>query len=139
MELDTVYQNHLLGVAEFLEPNQGRRFLTLAQGGEKKVRKAFEMFHHDLRPKETSSKLLSGADGFADIIEHEMLDMGASTKAVILSAQNDIKEMSLSEALRNVVGFDAGTIISSIPGKLAFWESGSMNYRYILYNNKGTK
>ena len=133
MGLEDKYQEHLLGVAEFLEANQARRFLTLANGSDNHRQKLFRMFYHDLKPKKAVSKLLDGADGFPGIIKAKLTKLGASKKAIKLSPSSDKEEIDLMIALEKTVGHDAGTIISCIPGKLAFWESDDMNYRYILH------
>jgi hypothetical protein len=110
----------------------------LAGGSEKQIRKAFQMFYHDLRPKKEASTLLEGADGFSEIVEAKLIKLGAPPKAVILSAVGNVYEKTLGSALEDIIGFEGGTIISCVPGQLAFWESDSMNYRYIL-NTRGTK
>jgi len=52
---------------------------------------------------------------------------------VISSSQNmDGLEMSLREALDQTVGQGRGTVISCIPGKLAYFEGEEPNERYLL-------
>ena len=44
----------------------------------------------------------------------------------------DGKEMNLSEALLEIVGMDAGALLSCIPGKLAYLEMEGLGERYLL-------
>ena len=44
----------------------------------------------------------------------------------------DDKEMSLTEALSATVGMDCGTLISCVPGKLAYFELEAFDGGYIL-------
>lgn len=44
----------------------------------------------------------------------------------------DRREMSLSDALTETVGMDAGTLISCVPGKLGYFELEGFDGRYIL-------
>jgi hypothetical protein len=44
----------------------------------------------------------------------------------------DGTEMNLTDALSQVVGMDAGALISCIPGKLAYFEMEGLGKRYLL-------
>ena len=44
----------------------------------------------------------------------------------------DGKEMPLKEALLEIVGADAGALVSCIPGKLAYFEMEGFSERYLL-------
>lgn len=44
----------------------------------------------------------------------------------------DIREMFLTDALSKTVDMDAGTLISCIPGKLAYFEMEGFDGRYVL-------
>jgi hypothetical protein len=44
----------------------------------------------------------------------------------------DNREMPLRDALSKTVAMDAGTLISCIPGKLAYFEMEGFDGRYIL-------
>jgi hypothetical protein len=58
--------------------------------------------------------------------------MGAGPKCWIISEWDklDAREMDLETALRETIGYGMGTIISCIPGKLAYFEDEQD--RYIL-------
>ena len=133
MELKTTYQSHLEGVAEFVDKVQQSRIRKLASNF-KQHKKLFSMFHHKLKIDESSQRLLIGAEGFPDKIEAILKSYGAPDKAFVLAAGVDARdsEINLRDALDKIVGMGDGAVISCAAGKLAFWESGDMNYRYIL-------
>ena len=133
MEIEAIYREHLFGLAEFLEPNQARRFVALANGNDDKRKKLFRMFFHDLKPKKSMATLLDGAEGVPEIICSKLIKLGAPQKVYKLSASSEKIETDLLKAVEGVVGHQSGAIISCIPKKLAFWESDDLNYRYILH------
>ena len=51
----------------------------------------------------------------------------------------DQKKVNLEEALKVVVGYYGGTIISCLPGVLAYYEGEDRNERYILHKEKNHK
>jgi len=60
-----------------------------------------------------------------------LLRLGAPTQCYVVSeGQFDGREVGLLEALNEVVGRGMGTILSCVPGKLAYFESE--DERYIL-------
>lgn len=132
MDLEDKYQMHLIGMAEFLEDAQSRRVRTLACGNTKQLSKLFQIFYHKLQLKHVT--LIEGRDGSSEIIYGKLKKLGAPEKVFVLASSEGVKaEVDLKEALDETVGHNSGTIISCIAGKLAFWESDDMNYRYILH------
>jgi hypothetical protein len=63
-----------------------------------------------------------------------LTDKGAPTLCWVTSEDRrlDGKEMSLLEALGDVVGRQMGTFLSCIPGRLAYFEGEDMGFRWIL-------
>ena len=63
-----------------------------------------------------------------------MASSGPHNKALQLSDNPDIdnREMALTDALSKTVAMDAGTLISCIAGKLAYFEMEGFDGRYIL-------
>jgi hypothetical protein len=53
-----------------------------------------------------------------------LLSKGAPARCWVISedASKDAKEVELSEALRETIGAGMGTIVSCVPGKLAYFE-----------------
>jgi hypothetical protein len=73
-------------------------------------------------------------DGSADAIEAALRRLGAPAKCYVFSECNSIDtlEIELGAALRMIVGQGSGTILSCIPGRLAYLECEGPNQRYIL-------
>jgi hypothetical protein len=61
-----------------------------------------------------------------------LFSKGASPKGWVISENRDLdaQEIELEVALRATIGYGMGTIISCIPGKLAYFEDE--DYRFIL-------
>jgi hypothetical protein len=61
-----------------------------------------------------------------------LIAKGAGSKCWVISEnpQIDHREMDLGAALKETIGYQMGTFISCIPGKLAYFEDESS--RYIL-------
>jgi hypothetical protein len=59
---------------------------------------------------------------------------GASMRCLVISENPlmDRREMKISEALERTVGSGMGTIISCIPGRLAYFEGEALGERYLL-------
>lgn len=72
-------------------------------------------------------------------IEKLLRSRGASSLCYVMSSSTrlDGREMSLADALKDVVGYQMGTLISCIPGQLAFYESEELKTRYILERKTG--
>ncbi len=68
------------------------------------------------------------------VIEKLLRSRGAPSQCYVMSSSNrlDGREMPLADALRDVIGYQMGTLISCIPGQLAFYESEEIKIRYIL-------
>lgn len=67
-------------------------------------------------------------------IEALLRQKGAPERCHVISSNLEIdgKEMLLSEALQETIGSGFGTVVSCVPGKLAYFEGEEQNQRYIL-------
>lgn len=65
----------------------------------------------------------------------KLKDLGAPSECYLISARPalDGKNLDLPSALRMVVDLAPGTIISCIPGKLAYYENDDRNGSYIIH------
>ena len=72
-------------------------------------------------------------------IEKLLRSRGAPSLCYVLSSWGrlDGREMSLGDALRDVIGYQMGTLISCIPGQLGFYESEEIKTRFILERKTG--
>ena len=131
MGLKGAYQEHLLGVAEFLEPAQARRFLTLATGSDKQRQKLRGMLD---RLKPSNADFQEGIYASPASILQTLTSLGAPQNCYVFRSNDyDVEgEFNLKEALVEIVYYEPGTIISCIPGKLGFWETSNVGKRCIL-------
>ena len=117
----------------FILPEKRTRYLSLleSKSGRKKI---VNGFNHccDLDPRFTSR--IPGNQSSAESIEAMLRQKGAPDSCYVMSDNPDIdgREMPLTEALSKTVGMDAGTLVSCIPGKLAYFEMEGFDGRYIL-------
>jgi hypothetical protein len=58
-------------------------------------------------------------------------EMGAPENCHFIGGKRDSEEMELLPALKEVVGYGEGTVLSCIPGKLAYFE-GEFKERFLL-------
>ncbi len=120
-------------IRRFVVSQRRRRYLSLleSQNGRKKLLEALDHFD-ELNPR--YARLVPADSQTADHIEVLLKRKGALNSCHVTSSNADIddREMPLKEALRETVGSGFGTIISCIPGKLAYFEGEEQNQRYIL-------
>lgn len=125
-----------LFVKNFIIPRKRERYAELL-GKEKSRDKILNEFriHWDL-VKEFMT-LVPPNQQFSKGIYKLLKDKGAPQKCYLISNNWDIdgKEMTLSEALEQTVGYGSGTFVSCIAGKLGYFESDEASDRYILEIN----
>jgi hypothetical protein len=73
-----------------------------------------------------------------DGIESLLRSLGATDSCRVISEASalDGSEMQLGNALRKIVGYQMGTILSCVPGHLAYYEGEGKGNRFILYRRK---
>ena len=120
-------------IKQFVKPERRRRYLSLldTRTGRRKLTEALNHFK-DLDPR--YARLLPPNAQTVNQIEALLKRKGAPERCHVTSsnAHIDDREMPLSEALEQTVGYGSGTILSCIPGKLAYFEGEEQNERYIL-------
>lgn len=117
----------------FIIPAKRDRYLSLLQS-RKGRRKVTEGLNH---PKDLDMKYATRLPSNAQTvtqIEVLLKAKGAPNDCFIISSNQDIdrSEMLLRDALEYTVGQGLGTIISCLPGKLAYFEGEEQNERYIF-------
>jgi len=119
-------------VKAFVEPSRQERFLTFLDQPKKRGRFTDELAHrHDrfLQPKFFRSIPPSQQNPSA--LFAILKRLGAPDNCSVISEGSlDGQEVDLLAALKEVVGYGMGTLISCIPGRLAYFESE--DERYIL-------
>ena len=117
----------------FVIPEKRARYLSMLESkrGRKKLLNGLNHCH-DLDPR--FAKLIPSNEQSEGEIEKLLRQRGAPDKCHVMSDNPNIdnREMSLTDALSKTVAMDAGTLISCVPGKLAYFEMEGFDGRYIL-------
>lgn len=125
---------HELGFTTFLaEPSQ-RRLRTLFELGEKRRKDIRALMDHSLQLDARYCEHLSGKDASAGAVEARLRSLGAPGRCFVISGDEvlDGKETPLREALEGLSGGFFGGFVSSIPGKLGYFEYEEMKSAYLL-------
>ncbi len=102
--------------------------------GRKKVLDSLDHFHfNNLDPR--FCRKLAPREGHTVAIEQMLKRLGAPAVCYVMSSWREIdgREMDLLGALQATVGRGIGTIISCLPGALAYFESEERGEQYICY------
>jgi hypothetical protein len=117
----------------FVVPEKRARYLSLleSQRGRKKLLNGLNHCH-DLDPR--FAKLIPSSEQSEQSIENLLRQKGAPGRCHVMSDNPDIdnRQMALTDALSKTVAMGAGTLISCIAGKLAYFEMEGFDGRYIL-------
>lgn len=120
-------------IRAFVIPAKRKRMIELL-ANPKRRRKATSSLHHfhDLDPRWVVP--LASEDQNASGVERVLRIRGAPKTCDVISADARIdgQRMPLSEALERVIGYGMGTLISCVPGSLAFFEGEGPSNRCIL-------
>jgi hypothetical protein len=120
-------------VKAFITPLKRSRYFSLLESPKGRLKLIKELDHFgDLDMH--YAKLIPMSQQSADGIERLLKQKGAPAICHVMSVNSNIdnQELSLCKALEETVGRGMGTVISCIPGKLAYFEDEEPNERYIL-------
>jgi hypothetical protein len=108
--------------------------LTVLLESERGRKKLLNGFNHCHDLDSRFARLIPPNEQSVQSIEKLFRQKGAPDTCHVMSDNADIdgREMPLLEALLETVGNDAGTLISCIAGKLAYFEMEGFDGRYIL-------
>ena len=120
-------------INEFVTPERRRRYLALMESrkGRKKLIEALDHFEDlDMRRAKLLPASAQNVNQVYTLLKHK----GAPDHCHVTSSNEDLdaSEMFLRDALEKTIGMGSGTIITCIPGKLAYFESEEPNECYIL-------
>jgi hypothetical protein len=117
----------------FIVPEKRERYLSLLQS-KRGRRKLVAGFHHCHDLDDRFARLIPSDQQSAGSIEQILKKHGAPEVCYVMADDENIDgtEMNLTDALSQVVGMDAGALISCIPGKLAYFEMEGLGKRYLL-------
>jgi hypothetical protein len=118
-------------VSAFVVPEKQSRYLELL-GKPKRRKVVLDTLSHSfdfIQERATRVNLHA-----CDDLERILRDRGATESAYVVSEDGSLdgREMPLKEALRRVWSYAAGSIISCVPGKLAFYKPEEPADSYIL-------
>lgn len=117
----------------FITPKKRERYLSLLGTAKGRAKLAHALNHCgdiDMR----SAKLVPVGQQYVESIEKILRQKGAPETCHVMSSNpaTDEEDMPLREALKETIGRGMGTLISCIPGKLAYFEYEDAGERYIL-------
>ncbi len=128
-------QEHEGALVRFVVPTKRERvaaLLTTARGRRKLVADLphFDSWH------DGSLVPIPAHQQTAEAVLGELLRRGAPAFAYVTSARRalDARTLPLADAVRAVVGSSSGTVISCIPGSLAYYEGEEHGARWFLWN-----
>lgn len=110
-------------VGTFIDPRRTERYLEMVRNPRKRIKFTKELAHFKaldptciipIPPKQSS------AAGIASLLKAK----GAGAKCWVVSENSrlDAREVDLEAALRDTVGYQMGTLILSVPGRLGYFE-----------------
>jgi hypothetical protein len=118
-------------VRAFILPVRQERYLEFLKSPKKRKKFTSQLPHFNhLNPK-FAIAIPSNQRNLSSILKL-LLDKGASSTCWVISEDSELdgQEMDLKTALEKTIGYQAGTFISCVPGKLAYFENE--DGRYIL-------
>lgn len=120
-------------VKAFIVPSKRARYLSLLESSKGRLKLIQGLDHlNDLDLR--YAKLIPAGQQSINNIEMILNQHKAPAFCHVMSSNSEIdnQNMSLHKALEKTVGQGMGTVISCIPGKLAYFEGEEPNERYIL-------
>ena len=125
-------------VNSFVTPKRKSRYLGLLES-KKGRRKFLGILNHFRDLDDRFSAHVSDSFEITYEIAQILKKKNAPDKCYVISDNKEIdgRQMDLTAALEEVVGNGIGTILSCIPGKLAYFEGEEPHERYILERSLG--
>jgi DNA-binding transcriptional ArsR family regulator len=111
-------------VEAFVHADRRERFLAALANPERRA--VFRRELHHPRPKFLQAKYIEQippSEHHTRFVVRILKRMGASDDCWVFGNHIDGRQMKLEQALDEVIGMGSGTIVSCVPGKLAFFES----------------
>jgi hypothetical protein len=120
-------------VRAFADPARAVRYLALL-GSTRGRAKLIASLAHDFRLNSRYATRVASTESNPLAIEKLLRGLGAPDICYCLSENPELdgREMPLGEALSTTVGYGMGTLISCVPGELAYYESEERGDRYVL-------
>ena len=121
-------------IEAFVLPDCQRRWLEFLS----KPKRRSSFLHRLADDRDFDSRfrvLISPDQQTPDCVAAQLQKLNAPASCHLISEQTELdgREMDLLAALQLVIGSGLGTVISCIPGKLAYYEGEIPRDRYVLY------
>ena len=117
----------------FINPKKRDRYLSLLDTPKGRSKVVHGLDHCEDIDRRYANQLPVNQQN-PNAIEKILRQKGAPEVCHVMSANPEIdgKDMPLGEALKKTIGMGMGTLISCIPGRLAYFEYEDAGERYIL-------
>lgn len=118
----------------FIQPDRRERYLTALANPARR-----SAFHRELHHPKSNFLMaeyvepIIPSEHYTKLLAPKLKKLGAPLECWVFGNYIDMRQMNLSEALDALIGMRSGTIVSCLPGKLAFLESE--DHRIILRNS----
>jgi len=132
-------------IRAFIAPDRRERYLSRLSSPKTRQKFMAKHFHHMADLDERYAERLDPGmplveferrgEAHLDKIYELLRSRGAPSRCYVMSASSDVdgQEVDLRAALEDVVGgYNDGTFLSCIPGRLASFEGEGPNERYVL-------
>ena len=131
-DIDSAQHEELLARA-FIAPSRRARWLE-GLPVPKRRKKLLGTLAHNAPLDTRYAHRIPDSDQNGYLILRALQKKGAPQDCYLLSEwlEYDARAMSLEQALSSIIGQGMGTIISCLPGRLAYYEAEDMKERYIL-------
>jgi hypothetical protein len=118
-------------IKAFILPQRQQRYLEFLSNQKKRGKFTSDLAHFKALDSRYIVSIPPNQTNLASLTKL-LTSRGAGSKCWVISENSelDAQEMELFTALRQTIGYGMGTIISCIPGKLAYFEDEEA--RYIL-------
>ena len=120
-------------ISTFVNPTKRKHLIEILANPKRRHRATAALAHfHDLDP--SAIVPLEGAAQTPSEIESALRSRGAGERCHVISETRTIdgKHLALKVALEKVVGQGMGTLLSCVPGELAYYEGEGPSDRCIL-------
>jgi hypothetical protein len=120
-------------VKAFIDSDKQSRYLEML-ANQKRRNTFLVRFAHHLDYIPSLAVQIPPAQQTSEQIYKLLRKRGAGDTCHVISAMSGIdgKDFKLQEALNEVVGFGMGTVVSCVPGALAYYEADAIGERFIL-------
>jgi len=125
-------EEHALVMA-FVAPSKRKRIAGFLRSAKNRTKFIAQLPHFSDFDPRFAKRIDSSRQDAASIL-HLLQSKGAGSTCYVLSVSGKIDQTdgALERVLMDVVGYEPGTIVSCVPGRLAYYEGEDRGERYLL-------